>query len=127
MKVFDSPNAKIEYDESKKRLTQTWDGFASSEVFRLAIDATVSFVKTKPVKTILSDTLNQKVVKPDDTEYASKVMPQLFGSGVKAMAFVMPQNVLTQMSLKGFAKNMGNDGLNFFSTISEASKWLDGV
>jgi hypothetical protein len=125
MIVFNSTGILIEFDEKKQRLVQTWTGFVTSEVFRKAIDATVDFVKKNDTKSILSDTLNQKVVKPDDREYAASVTPDLFKHGVTAMAFVMPENVLTQLSLKGFAQSTSSANLNFFSNANDAHRWLD--
>lgn len=98
--VLNSPVVKIDYDQSRKQLVQTWSGFASSGQFREAIDKTLVFAKSNPVRTLISDTLNQSVVEPEDTNYAASAMPKLFQSGLKAMAFVMPKSVITQLSLR---------------------------
>ncbi|MCG8683887.1 MAG: hypothetical protein MI892_03360, partial [Desulfobacterales bacterium] len=85
--IYDDPSVKLEFDPVKKQLVQRWQGFAVSEKFREAIDKTVSFVSTNAVNSIISDTLQQKVVKPDDSQYAQSAMPKLFKNGVKKMAF----------------------------------------
>lgn len=125
MVIYEKPTVKIEYNLAKKQLIQVWDGFSSSEVFREAIDKTVTFVKTNPVKSIVSDTMKQSVVKPEDTEYASEKMPILFKSGIQAMAFVIPKNVLTQLSLKGFNEPNKDLKVGFFATILDAQYWID--
>jgi hypothetical protein len=128
MIVYQTPTVTLDYNSLKHQLVQTWKGFSSSETFRTAIDKTVSFTKTNHVDTILSDTLEQAVVKPEDSAYAASVMPQLFASGVKAMAFVMPKNVLTQMSLKKFGdESKTPSNVQFFSSVAEAQKWLSDV
>jgi hypothetical protein len=127
MKVYESSSVNVVFDEKTGRLFQNWDGFSTSETFREAIDATVRFAKTNKVKTILSDTLNQKVVKPSDSDYASSVIPALFGCGVKAMAFVMPLDVLNKLSLGGFSKKEKNDKVDFFPSLSAANSWLDSI
>ena len=125
MLVFNSPGIIIDYDEEKQRLVQVWTGFVTSEVFRKAIDATIDFVTKHNTRTILSDTLNQKIVKSDDAEYAASVTPQIFKSGVTAMAFVMPENILTQLALKSFAQNTTRINVNYFSNALAAHRWLE--
>ncbi len=123
--VLNSPVVKIDYDQSKKQLVQTWSGFASSGQFREAIDKTLVFAKSNPVRTLISDTLNQSVVEPEDTNYAASAMPKLFQSGLKAMAFVMPKSVITQLSLRQFAEEKKTDNIKYFPSLSEAQKWLE--
>lgn len=127
MIIHQTPTVSLEFIESKQLLIQKWKGFSTSEVFKEAINQTVSFTAKKNVKAILSDTLEQAVVKPEDTEYAAGVMPKLFTNGVKAMAFVMPQNVLTQLSLKSFGNQNKNDKIQFFASVKEAEDWLNGA
>ena len=125
MEVFKSANLTLSYSQDDQRLTQTWNGFATSESFRGGIDKTVEFVKANPVKTILSDTTKQKVVKPEDSNYAASKMPALFQAGLKGMAFVLPENIFTQMALKGFADSGRSDQVEYFSSVFEAKSWLD--
>lgn len=125
MIVHQHPHVTIDYDQFKKRLTQVWNGFIASKDFRDAIDATVKFAEKNQVKTIISDTLNQGVVKPEDTEYAGSVMPKLVAKGLKGMAFVIPENIFTQLSLKKFADNEQTKSVQYFKSVSDATKWLD--
>ena len=123
--VLNSAVVKIDYDQSRKQLVQTWSGFASSGQFREAIDKTLVFAKSNPVRTLISDTLNQSVVEPEDTNYAASAMPKLFQSGLKAMAFVMPKSVITQLSLRQFAEEKKTDNIKYFPSLTEAKKWLE--
>ncbi len=125
MVVHQNDYVKITFDKNKKRLTQKWTGFASSNIFREAIDKTRDFVKNNDVKTILSDTLDQKVVKSEDADYAASVIPTMVSNGMKAMAFVVPEDVFTQLSLNKFSSSVKGDTTGYFKTISEAEKWLD--
>lgn len=127
MLVHQHSNVRIDYDPAKKRLTQVWNGFIPSKDFRDAIDATVKFSEKNPVITIVSDTLNQGVVKPEDTEYAGSVMPKLASRGLKGMAFVIPENIFTQLSLKKFASNEQTKGVQYFRSVKEAHEWLDSI
>ena len=125
MIVHQNENVKITFDQNKKRLSQEWHGFATSDVFREAIDKTCDFVKTNNVKTIVSDTLNQNVVKPEDAEYAASVIPTMARNGMKAMAFFVPENVFTKLSLDKFSHSVKGENTKYFKTRAEAEKWLD--
>lgn len=125
MEIACNENFKLEYDAENERLTQVWTGFATSDSFREAIDMTVEFIQTHRVKTLLADTASQKVVQFDDSEYAASKMPVIFGCGVKAMAFVLPRNIFTQMSLKSFAEANKGSAINYFTTPEDAVSWLN--
>jgi hypothetical protein len=125
MKIYQTPTVTLEFDPVKKQLIQKWTGFSSSEVFRTAIDKTVEFSKSNEVKSIISDTLEQAVVKPEDSEYASASMPKLIANGLKAMAFVMPKNIITKMALDKFDKDSKSELVGFFPTLVEAKQWVD--
>ena len=125
MQVFTSPIISLDYDSVKKVLYQNWDGFATSVQFREAIDKTVDFVKQNPVLYIVSNTTTQRPVGPEDGKYAASRMPVLFSSGVKAMAFVLPKNVLTKLALGNFAKEQGMpSNVRYFDDLQEAEDWL---
>jgi hypothetical protein len=125
MIVHQNSNVKIEYNQADMRLTQTWTGFISSKEFRIAIDKTRAFAINNKVVSIISDTLNQGVVKPEDTEYAASIMPDLFKSGLKKMAFVIPENIFTQLSLKKFADKEKNENVQYFKSVKDANGWLN--
>ena len=125
MIILNEPTVTLEYDPGKKQILQRWYGMCSSEIFRNAIDKTIEFSKSNKVNAIISNTLEQSVVKPVDVEYASSSMPKLFSAGVKAMAFVIPRNAITQMSLNKFDKDTKTEMIRFFESVSEAQRWID--
>ena len=124
MNVINTSYFRLEYDQKEQQLVQIWTGFADSDTFIKAIDKTVDFVKENPVRTIISDTTNQKVVKPEDSNYAASKLPVMFAAGVQAMAFVLPENIFTKMSLKGFAEAKKSDRVEFFASVYDAKTWL---
>ncbi|MFO7862515.1 MAG: hypothetical protein R6U85_00805 [Salinivirgaceae bacterium] len=125
MKVFENINVAIDYNRDKMRLTQTWNGFATSETFREGIDETLKFIIHNQVKTVLSDAMKQHVVKPEDAQYAASVMPQLKRNGMKAMAFVVPESAFTKLSLQKFSKSAEDPLVKYFMSKNEANQWLD--
>jgi hypothetical protein len=129
MIVYQTTNVKIEFNSLNKQLTQTWYNFVSSDEFRKAIDFTVDYIKNNEVKSIISDTLKQRAVKPEDSEYAASVMPVLFSSGLLAMAFLIPEDIFTKMSLKKFAdiEIQRQHNVEYFFDINEAHNWIDAT
>lgn len=127
MEFYKSSNLTLEFNEADKILIQNWSGFATSEAFRLGIDKTVEFVEKNSVKAILNNTLEQQVVKPEDTQYAASKMPALFQNGVKGMAVIVPKNVITKMSLKKFEQETKGANVRMFSTVADAQKWLKTI
>lgn len=125
MDVFVADTVVISFDKSKKILIQKWQGFSTSKTFRLAIDKTVSFVKQNPVRGIFNDTLEQGAVSPKDVQYASAAMPTLFQNGVKAMAIVLPKQVITKMSVDMFKRESSNAVVELFSDANKARSWLE--
>lgn len=125
MIVYESQFVKIEYFEYTKQVIQRWESFISSELFRDAIDRTVEFVRTHPVLSLVSDTQKQDVVRPEDAEYAASVMPTLYKYGLKVMAFVIPENVFTRLSLNKFANYNKDPNIEYFMTLSEANLWIE--
>ncbi|MBN2743285.1 MAG: hypothetical protein JXR39_05265 [Marinilabiliaceae bacterium] len=128
MKVFQAPNVSIEYFASSMQIHQTWNDFVSSDIFREAIDQTVLFARKHPVRSIVSDALKQRAVSPDDSAYASSVMPELYKAGIEVMAFVIPENIFTKMALRKFA-GVENAAihLQFFSSVKDAVEWIESV
>lgn len=125
MIVYQTSTVTVAIEEKTKVMTQKWNGFSSSEVFREAIDKSLEAVKKNGVKAILNDTLDQAVVKPDDSQYAASVMPKLFMSGLKAMAIVLPKSVFTQMSIKKFQEDTKGANIKLFTSNTDAKEWIE--
>ena len=55
-------------------------------------------------------------------------MPILIGNGLKYAAFIVPDNVLPQMSIENFRK--GSTGLveiQYFEELKDAKQWMEGL
>ncbi len=125
MKIYETSNVEIVYRSDDKQILQTWTDFVPSDMFRAAIDQTVAFAQHHPVEVIVSDTQKQNAIAPDDSEYAALGLPELKRAGVRAMAFVIPENLFTKLSLKRFASVDKTDMLlQYFGNMDEAQAWI---
>ena len=129
MKVFENQNIVIERDDNLKCLIQNWKGFATSERFREGIQKTIDLFKDKKLDKILSNTKDFGMVKKEDTEWVNSYsMPLLIKSGLRYMAFIIPSNVFSQMSVENFKKEMaGPVELRFYDDVEKAKQWMAEV
>lgn len=129
MKVYENQNIVIERDDNLKCLIQNWKGFASSERFRESIKKTIELFEDKKLNKILSNTKDFGMVKKEDTEWVGTYsMPLLIKNGLKYMAFVVPTNVFTQMSVDNFKKDAsGPVEIRYFDDVVKARQWFTQV
>ncbi len=123
MEIFTHENAVLTYNPETFELLQSWKGYVPTELFRQVIDATVSHVRKHEVLFLISDTSGQKVVSSSDAEYAASVLSVMIDHGLKAMAFVIPENVFTKFSLKKFSDAGHGDVVAYFDSLADARKW----
>lgn len=127
MIVYKAPTVTIEYNKEKQQIIQKWTGFSSSDVFRTALMKTTEFAQKNMVKSVISDTLEQAVVKPEDIQFAVSRMPKAALGNIKAMAFIMPKSVFTQLSVQKFEKESHMDMIRYFDSYKTAQAWIDSV
>lgn len=129
MKVFETQNIVLERDDQLKCLVQNWKGFASSERFREGIQKTIELFKDRKFDKILSNTRDFGMVKKEDTEWVNTYsMPILIKNGLRYMAFVVPSNAFSQMSVENFKKEMaGPVELRFYEDVAKAKEWMAEV
>ncbi|GEM_PF-3885325 len=123
--IISNNYVRLEYFPDKKRLVQTWMHYVPSDIFRETINTSLNFVKEHDVVSVLSDTLEQKVVSLDDAKFAAASIKNFSDAGVTAFAFVMPRNVFTKISLKEFEKSEAMDISQYFHNLDDANNWLD--
>lgn len=126
MKVFESKNLVIERDDHLQCLIQNWKGFSSSDRFREGILKSVELFKDKKLNKIISNTKDAGMVKKEDTDWLSTyAMPHFIENGLKLIAFVIPTNAFTQMSVDNFKKGAeGPVEIRYFDDVDKARKWM---
>ena len=126
MILFEKPYVTLELDEPLKCLTQRWKGFAKSEQFREGINKSLEIFQRKPINKIISDTQNASLVRKEDTDWvATTIIPKLVQCGLRYMAFIVPTNVFTQISVDNF-KNEAKGGvrIQYFDDYEKAKEWI---
>jgi hypothetical protein len=121
------PHCSIEYIPNLHCVVQTWRGFAGSQKFRQSIQKTIEYFQTHPeVRYIISDTRQQEMVAREDTEWlATQANPQLVEAGLRKLAFIAPQSLLTKMAEERYAYlSEGLPEIRWFADFEQAKAWI---
>ncbi|ASB48345.1 hypothetical protein [Alkalitalea saponilacus] len=124
MELYKDQNVVLRYDDERKELLQVWSGFVPAALFRVIIDISTEFIAKNNVDSLISDVTEQKVVSPDDAQYAASALPEMMQYGLKVMAFVIPKDVFTRLSLKKFSDFGRDKPIGYFNSLPEARQWI---
>jgi hypothetical protein len=134
MVLFREKYGTLEYDESVPCITASFLGFMSSEVFRSFLEKGLEYLKEmkKPGEPLLwlADTKKHQVQGAEDLKWvAEKWNPRALEIGVNNLAFVLPDNIFGEASVKNFsniAKVRDPEKMNIemFGSVESAKEWF---
>ena len=133
MKLFEEKYGTLEYDSTVPCVTATFNGFMSSEQFRTFLTKGLdALIEKKPEDGYilwLADT-RKHVVQPDkDTTWVAEVWnPRALKGGIRHVAFVLPENVFGNASVKRYAdgnsKQKDQMDVQMFGDMNSAKQWF---
>jgi hypothetical protein len=133
MKLFEEKYGTLEYDSTVPCITATFNGFMSSDQFRNFLNKGLDYLIEKkqahPKLLWLADT-RKHVVQPDkDTKWvADEWNPRALKGGIHHVAFVLPENVFGNASVKRYADNTlqkkDEMTVQMFGDIKSAKDWF---
>jgi hypothetical protein len=136
MKLFEEKYGTLEYDATVPCITATFNGFMSSEQFRdfltKGLDHLIEKKKGHDKILWLADT-RKHVVQPDkDTQWVAETWnPRALKGGIHHVAFVLPENVFGNASVKRYADNTAKKKdemtVQMFGDISTAKQWFKNL
>ena len=126
MLLIEKPFVTIERDDQLNCLIQTWKGFANSDDFRAAINESLEIFKKGNFDKIISNTKDAALVKKEDTNWVAQIVtPEMVQHGLRYMAFVVPTNVFTQLSVDNFKEEAGRTiSIRYFNHMDAAREWV---
>ena len=129
MVLVEKSSVVIEHDEQLRCLIQTWKGFAKSKDFRAAIIKSLEFFKQGNLNKIISNTKDFSLVKKEDTDWVAQVItPEMVQHGLRYMAFVVPTNAFTQLTVDNFKEEADRIvEIRYFDSVETARNWLSKV
>ncbi|HYC85561.1 MAG TPA: hypothetical protein VEB86_10080 [Chryseosolibacter sp.] len=133
MKLYEEKYGTLEYDATVPCITATFNGFMNSEQFKSflnrGLDLLIEKKKIHSRILWLADT-RKHVVQPekDTTWVADDWNPRALKGGIQHVAFVLPENVFGDLSVKKYAeKNDIQENkmvVQMFGDIESAKKWF---
>jgi hypothetical protein len=136
MKLFEEKYGTLEYDSTVPCITATFNGFMSSDQFRnflnKGLDHLIEKKQSHPKILWLADT-RKHVVQPDkDTKWvADEWNPRALKGGIHHVAFVLPENVFGNASVKRYADNtlQKKDEMvvQMFGDVKAAKDWFKNL
>ena len=136
MKLLEEKYGTLEYDPSVPCITATFNGFMNSTQFRDFLNKGLNYLieKKKNHDKILwlADT-SKHVVQPDkDTRWvADEWNPKAIQAGIHHVAFVLPENVFGNISVKKYAESSEKKGdkmiVQMFGSLESAKNWFKNL
>ena len=136
MKLFEEKHGTVEYDASVPCIIVTTFGYMTSDQFRNFLDIGLDlFIAKKQNYERLCWIANtrKRVVRPDeDTRWVvTNWNPRATAAGIYHIAFVSPENVFGDLSVKKYIKETENQGdrivLQLFDDLHAAKDWCKGL
>ena len=129
MVLFETEHCKFIYDKEAKLLYQHWKGFIKPKNFEGFIDKLMEIAREKKIVYLISDATKSEILREESRNYAASVMPELIQLGLKKMAFVMPEKVFVEMTVRDFTdrseRATSDDGIiREFASLDRAKEWL---
>lgn len=132
MEIYKSEFWVIEYESQIKTIVPRWFAASAeltSELYRKEMLKYTDLVEEyKPINALIDNTKLGYAIPPDDQEWTNEeLFPRIIAAGVKRVVILLPQELITQLSLEQVMEE--EHGLEFetkyMSNEKEAREWLN--
>lgn len=124
---FDSKFASVEWNDNVKVAVLTWKEFAFGDDFKTpCLKALELAIQNKATKWY-SDTRHLGALKEEDTAwFMQEIVSKMLSNGIKKQALIVPQSVISKLSLTSAGEKAKDIGLEtkFFDSAENAIEWL---
>ena len=127
-KVYRRSYFKLEVDEERQLMVQSWLSYCTSREFRKVQLITVKYFQKYNCKYFISNTTKAGVLDPNDTEWAAEVVtPQLMEAGMEVLNFIVPENQFALMAIRNYEES-NRDAFkvktNIFKSVEDAIEFM---
>jgi hypothetical protein len=131
MIYYDSPQAQVSWNEELKAVTLEFKGFAQGEQYRIPYEKGLELLVQKKAQKWLLNGQKASAIQPDDQAWiAQDFHPRNVASGLKYMAFVQSEKMLSKSSAKrtvSAALGVSEFTIETFDSLDEAIQWLSEI
>jgi hypothetical protein len=126
--VYQDDVVRLFWDTRSRYHVALWRGVAVGETLRTAAHACLSASRERPSRSWLADITDFAVLDPDDEKWITdEFYPLLARNGVRRVAYVLPVEAVTALSLRRMNTTYGEKGSILFDyccTRAEAVRAL---
>jgi hypothetical protein len=126
MSYFDGEFAEVTYDSGMGAIVARMDEYAEGEEFRRYMDSIIDAMDATGSDRIIADTSEIPPLDQDDQQWSVvDWAPRAEDSGLEHMAMVMPESVVSEMSIENVVE-MSDDTINreLFDELEDAKTWI---
>lgn len=129
MVYFESPAAKVSWNEADKAVIFEWKGFAQGELYRTPINKLLELVVQKQSNKVLYDCRKMSATSQDDQKWLTEDWyARSIEAGIKYSAIVIPEKVIAKSIVNKIVSAVDSPNPSEeFDNIEEAVQWLSQV
>lgn len=115
------------YDEKLEAIVMEWNGYFTSEQFRLGTEFMLHMLKQHNANKVLALIQNMVLIGMDDQQWLEKdFLPRAIDAGFKACAMLTPVHYFNKVAVQNVTYKIDRQKLmvNLFDSEEEARLWL---
>jgi hypothetical protein len=128
-KYFDKEFATVEYKPDSEIVVARMTEYADGEEFHAYMNSILDAVTEKDCPSVLADTRDHPPLDQADQNWSVETWgPKAEQAGVKQMATLAPESVVSKMSVESVTENAGSvDDIErrWFEEYEDAASWLE--
>lgn len=126
---FEREFASVEYNARDDVVVATLSEFAEGDRFRAYMDAIIEALVDENCDTIITDNREMGALSQEDQEWSvGDWAPRAEAAGLEHLALVMPESVVSKMSVENVTE-MADDDIDreFFDNMGDARDWAQNL
>ncbi|CAM4506143.1 hypothetical protein [Paenibacillus typhae] len=130
MKVFESVNGLVAWDEQLQNVRIEWNGFSHGEGLQAVLMQGAELLRQKQSGKVLMDIRQGSVIKEEDKAWmADFYVEHVYKSGLRYLAMIEPSSIVAKLSVNRAVSVQGQLPYQqrSFSGLDEAVRWLSEV
>ncbi|WP_373229210.1 hypothetical protein [Cohnella sp.] len=129
MIYYESPQAKVSWNEAVKAVIFEWKSFAQGEQYRTPINKILDLAVQKQSKKVLYDCRKMSAISQDDQNWvAQDWYARSIEAGINYSAIVLPEKVIAKSSVNRVTSALDSSKTSEeFDNLEEAVQWLSKI
>lgn len=122
--LFKGKTSVAEYDEGKKCMSFTFDGYANVEEHKSMYVKAFEYMKTHTTEAFIMDFRNMKGTFTMLNDWVIETFRPAVAMGLKKTAMILNEDIFTQFAANDALKKVTLIKIQVFKDLEDADKWL---